>query len=241
MKKAWRLLFVLSIFFYCLGFSFGQVNSKLEKKADSSLTKKQTGFYNVTVFSPVTFTGQFLSGIQTICGYKVNRYIAIGSGIGYEQYSSILTYEDFTSSQSLLPVFADIRYTPLQGKISPVIALNGGYKILLKNASTQIRYYSVYSAGTGVSQRDDYSDYNTYNTGGPFMTAEIGLRDRLCKHVALYLAADYSLWSISGMYYQADKQYLLGSDGWVETGSSASSDKSLAYVHVFLIRFGVVF
>ena len=129
----------------------------------------------------------------------------------------------------------------LPGKISPVIAINAGYKILLNKPSTQVRYNSVYGDVDGVSSRNDYSDYNIYQTGGPFIAAEAGVKARVSRQVALLLALDYSLWSVSGDYHLVDKGYLLGSGGWVPAGSSESTDRSIAYVHVFLVRLGIVF
>lgn len=207
-----------------------------------SFSQKSTGFYNVTTFIPVTFSGQFLSGLQTICGYKINNYLSIGGGIGYERFFSMLTYEDFKADLSLLPVFADLRYTPLTGKLSPVIAINAGYKILLNKPSTLVRYDTVYSSILTVSARNDYADYNIYKRGGPFITAEAGVRAMVFRHAGLYLAVDYSLWSVSGTYYLTNKQDLQGSDNiWRMTGSNETTDKSLAYVHVFLVRLGIVF
>ena len=241
-KKVLNFFFtVLVINFCCYEFCFGQATGTPGKKEDPSFSPKSTGFYNVTTFIPVTFSGQFLSGLQTICGYKINRNLSLGGGIGYERFNSILTYEDFKADLSLLPVFADIRYTLLNGKFSPVIAVNGGYKFLLNRPSTQLRYDTVYSSAIGVPGRNDYTDYNIFQRGGPFITAEAGVKARFFKQVALFFAVDYSLWSVSGDYHLLNQQDLLGSGGWVKTGSSESTDKSLAYVHMFLIRLGIVF
>jgi hypothetical protein len=226
----------------CFDLSFGQTTGTTDKKRDLSFDKTQTGFYNVTTFSPVTFSGQLLSGLQTICGYKVNNYLSIGGGIGYEYFTSIPTYEDFKTDLSLLPVFIDVRYTPLTGILSPVIAINAGYKILLNKPSTQVRYDTVYSTVLTVEARNDYSDYNTYQRGGPFITAEAGVKARVFRRVAFFLAVDYSLWSISGDYYLSNNGYLRGSGGnWAGTDKTKTTDKSMAYVHIFLVRLGIVF
>jgi hypothetical protein len=236
--------FFLAVLFLsscCHDFSFGQT-VKPDKKGDPSFSEKSTGFYNVTTFIPVTFSGQFFSGLQTICGYKLNHYLSIGLGIGYERFYSIPTYEDFKADLSLLPVFADLRFTPLTGKFSPVIAVNGGYKVLLNKASTQIRYDTVYSNILSVSARNDYSDYNIFTVGGPFITAEVGVKARVLKRVAIYLAADYSLWSVSGDYHLLNKLDLQGSDDiWRFNKSAETSDRSLAYVHAFFVRLGICF
>jgi hypothetical protein len=243
MQKKVLQFFLIVLFFICCcnDPGFGQAGTP-GKKGDPFISEKPTGFYNVTTFIPVTLSGQFLSGLQTICGYKVNSYLSIGGGIGYERFNSILTYEDFKADLSQLPVFIDIRFTPLNGKISPVIAVNGGYKFLLNKPSTQIRYDTVYGNVLFVDSRNDYSDYNIFKRGGPFITAEAGVKARFFKRVALYLAADYSLWSISGDYHLTNRQNLLGSDNiWRLTASAETTDKSLAYIHVFLVRLGICF
>ena len=126
-KRVSPSLLLLFVFSFCLfGISFGQKDSKTPGiKADSSFMKRQTGYYNVSTLSLLTFTGQILPGVQTISGYRINRYLSIGGGIGYEWYKSLPTYDIFEADLSLLPVFADVRYTPLAGKITPVIAVNG--------------------------------------------------------------------------------------------------------------------
>jgi len=243
MQKKGISCFLAVLFFTCVynDPGFGQAGTP-GKKEDPSFSEKSTGFYNVTTFIPVTLNGQFLSGLQTICGYKVNNYLSIGGGIGYEHFTSISAYEDFKADLSLLPVFIDIRYTPLTGKFSPVIAVNAGYKVLLNKPSTQIRYDTVYSNVLFVDARNDYSDYNIFKRGGPFITAEAGVKARFFKRVALYLAVDYSLWSISGDYHLLDKLDLQGSDDiWRFNKSAETTDKSLAYVHVFFVRLGICF
>jgi hypothetical protein len=232
---------VLLLICWCHNTGLSQASGTPGKKEDPSFSQKSSGFYNVTTFIPVTFSGQFLNGLQTICGYKINRYLSVGGGIGYEHFTSILTYEDFKADLSLLPVFADIRYTVLKGKFSPVIAVNGGYKFLLNRPSTQVRYDTIYSSAIGVPGRNDYTDYNLFTHGGPFITAEAGVSAKVFRKAALFLAVDYSLWSITGDYHLLNQQDLLGSGGWVKTGLSETTDKSLAYVHMFLIRLGIVF
>jgi hypothetical protein len=244
MQKKGFSFFLIFLFFTgcCYNPGYGQSTGSHVEKGDSSFTEKPTGFYNVTTFSPVTFDGQFLSGVQTICGYKINKHLSIGGGIGYEQFISILTYENFRANLTLLPVFADIRYIFLEQNFSPVIALNGGYKFLLKKTSTQIRYDTTYGViDEEVSARFDNSDYNIFNQGGLFFTIEAGIKEKIYKRLDLYFAFDYSLWKISGDYYLTNRTDLLGSAGWVQASSVETTEKSVAYVQVFLIRLGISF
>jgi len=233
-------LVVLAIFSFYSAIGFSQLPGIPDKGIDSAEGNRQR-FYNVTTFIPVTISGQFFGGLQTISGYRLIDHLSIGGGIGYERFISIPTYEDFNADLSLLPVFADIRYTFLNRKFSPVIALNGGYKILLNRPSTGTRDYSTYSNVLTVPSRNDFTDYNTYLRGGPFFTAEVGVKAKVCKKLALFLAVDFSIWSITGDYHLKNKQYLQGSGGWVLTDSTQTTEKSLAYVNMFLFRLGIVF
>jgi len=233
------VVFLISV---CPGFCFGQINPDQDKQGKISRSDQFPRFYNVTTFIPLTFDGQFFNGAQTICGYRITRKLFVGGGIGYEGYGDLPTYEDFRAYLSLLPVFADIRYTVLSGKISPVVAVNGGYKFLLNKASTQTRYDTVYSSILTVSARDDYADYNIFKQGGPFITAEAGISARVYKQIAIYFSFDYTLSSISGDYHLSDKYNLLGSDNvWRVKTSSENIDRSLAYIHSFFLRLGIVF
>ena len=125
--------FAILIFTFCICNSGdGQATRSDEAKGDPSINEKPAGFYNVTTFSPVTFPGQFLSGVQTIFGYRVTDHFSVGGGIGFERFTSLLTFDNFKANFTLFPVFADIRYTFLKRTFSPVLAMNGGYKFLLK-------------------------------------------------------------------------------------------------------------
>jgi hypothetical protein len=244
MQKIGILFFLAFLFYTCCCYNpgYGQVTGSHNEKRDSSFTEKPTGFYNVTTFSPATFTGQFLSGVQTICGYKINKHLSIGGGIGYERFISILTYDNFKANLFFLPVFADIRYTFLENTFSPVIAFDGGYKFLLNKASTQNRYDTTYDVIDGeVSVRYDNRDNNIFNQGGLFFTIEAGVKAKIYKRLALYLAVDYCLTDISGDYHLINNTDLLGSAGWVQSSSVETVEKSVAYVQVFLVRLGISF
>jgi hypothetical protein len=241
MKYLTRTLVVL--FCICVSFctGFGQANGTGNEKSAPSPGAMQTGFYNVTTFSPVTFTGQFLNGIQTICGYKINNHLAIGGGAGVERFTSILTYDNFKTNLTLLSVFADIRYTFLDKKVSPVVAVDGGYKFLLNKASTQNRFDTALGNIDGISSRTDYMDNNVFNQGGLFFTVEAGVKAKVFKKVALFLSLDYSLWEITGDYHLSTQTDILGSDGWVLSNPIMTTENSVAYIHVFLVRLGIAF
>ncbi|MGA3013343.1 MAG: hypothetical protein ABSD71_04845 [Bacteroidales bacterium] len=235
------LLIVLICSFGSINPGFGQTNVTDNQKSTPPPVIRQTGFYNVTTFIPVTFNGQFLSGIQTICGYRINSHLAVGGGIGYERFTSLLTYENFKADMNLLPVFADIRYTFFDQRFSPVVAVDGGYKFMLKKAVTQNRIDTTLGNIDGISSRTDYLDNNVFSQGGFFFTAEGGVRAKVSKKVALFLSVDYSLWQVSGDYYLTSQNDILGSDGWVLSNPVTTTENSIAYVNIFFVRLGIAF
>ena len=212
-----------------------------DEKPNQCFQETATGFYNVTTFTPLTFNGDVFHGFQTICGYKVIPHLAIGGGIGYERFGSIPTYDDFKTNLMMLPVFIDIRYTVLNRKVSPVIVLNAGYKILLNKPSSQVVYDTAYHTVITVSGRSDYADYDIYRNGGPFITAGIGVKLRLYRRLSAYCSAEYSLWSVSGNRYSSDRSWLMGNNGWALVNSTETTSRTMTYVHVFQIRLGIVF
>ena len=93
-----------------------QTDEKMVHNKKNWLVENSKGFYNVTAFSIDPFKGPVLNGIQTVCGYRLNPFIAIGGGIGLERYVGMNMYDTLTANLSLLPVFAEIRYTILNKK-----------------------------------------------------------------------------------------------------------------------------
>ncbi|MCX6244821.1 MAG: hypothetical protein NTU98_08965 [Bacteroidetes bacterium] len=220
----------------------GQSTAVPDKKQNWFSEEKATGFYNVTSFTPVTFNGDLFNGVQTICGYKIIPQLAVGGGIGYEGFTDIPTYDNFKTNLSVLPVFVDIRYTALKGKVSPVVALDAGYKILLNNPATQVvldtSYYPVFT----VDGRSAYADYDVYKSGGFFITAGIGMKVRLYGRLSALIAGEYSFWTITGDRYSSKTTQLLGNTGvWANVSKSESITRTLAYVHMFQIRVGIGF
>jgi hypothetical protein len=243
MRKRLRSLFTVVLFFLSIISFRGicQGTSAQDKKPDLPSGEQPSRFYNLNSFTPVTFNGDFLNAIQTVCGYRIIPQLAIGGGIGYEYFRSVPTYLDFKASLSLLPVFVDVRYVALKGKVSPVLVVNAGYKFLLNRPSTQMVYDTVYSSVITVSARDDYSEYETYTGGGPFITAGIGVNARFYRQMLVNFSVEYSLWSVSGDHHTTDVSYLYGSAGWAKTGTTETVSRTLAYVHMFQVRLGIGF
>ena len=210
-----------------------------EKKQYSFWDEQNKGIYNLTTFSPISFSGHYLNGVQTIFGYKFNPHLYLGGGIGFERFTSMPTYDNFTANLTLMPVFADFRYVVLKKKISPVLAVDAGYKVLLNIPSTQFILHTdtIFSGSVWT----DYYDNDTYKKGGFFITIEAGIKMNIFKRVLIYGSADYSLWSISGNHNFWIYEYLPGSGSGSTLKVSEIVSPTLAYTHIFLVRLGIGF
>jgi hypothetical protein len=197
------------------------------------------GWYNVTTFSIVNSTGQSFNGMQTIFGYHINPHLGAGLGFGIERFAKMPMYDSFTANLTMLPVFADLRYTVLKSKVSPVIALNLGYKFLVNIPSTKyVTYTDTIYSGTAWNTWY-YND--TYNRGGWFLNAEIGVKLRIIKRFSLNGSVGYSLWSVSGNRNTWLYQFLPASGGGVKETLLTATEKTLAITHTFLFRIGFGF
>ena len=203
------------------------------------MTADSQGFYNVTTFSVDFFKGPFINGIQTINGYRLNPYIAIGGGVGVERYMNMNLYDTLTANLSQLPVFGEIRYTLLNKKVTPVFALQGGYKFLLNRTSSQVNSWRV-DIYPGYAW-SDYDEYDYYHQGGYFFTIEAGIKARAYQWLAVYFSADYSVWSVYGDHYIWTYTYLSAPGGQPKETNSYSISPTMAYIHILLFRIGIVF
>ena len=197
-------------------------------------TEKPTGLYNNTTFGIVTFRGDFLTGIQSTFGYKLNPHIAFGGGAGLERYTGQPTYDTLSANFSLLPLYAEIRFTLLDKKISPVIAVDGGYKVLLNIPSSQMISWTE-ETYPGFYWTD-YYEYDTYTRGGFFFTVEAGVKANVWKRVNIYLSVDYSFWSVAG-----DHHYWMYEHIGDETVETHSTSGTVAYTDQFVVRLGFGF
>jgi hypothetical protein len=197
-------------------------------------SEKPAGFYNNTTFGIVTMRGNLFTGMQSSAGYKLNPHIAFGGGIGIERYTDTPTYDTLTANLSLLPVFAEIRYTVLNKRVSPVIAVSGGYKVLLNVPSSQMISWTeeVYPGYFWT----DFYEYDTYTQGGLFFTIEAGVKANVWKRLSMYLSADYSLWSVAG-----DHHYWMYEHAAGNTTETHEVSRTVAYTHMFVVRLGFGF
>jgi hypothetical protein len=106
-------------------------------------------------------------------GYRFNAHWAAGAGIGYEVFDS-----------NLFPLFAEIRYTWWDNKISPFVVVKGGYSF----SSFKLKHYD-----------DLYLDWTPYylnnaglrQYGGFMFHPEIGVKVPLNENSDLLFSAAY--------------------------------------------------
>ena len=236
MKQPIRCLILLAWIILCSGSNalFGQNDTTRIPDKSVRWALRPTGLYINASFGIVTFRGNLLTGMQAGAGYKLNPHIAFGGGIGLERYSGLPTYDTLSANFSLMPVFAEVRYTILNKPVSPFLALKGGYKVLLNIPSSQMTSwtYTVFPGFYWI----DYAMYDTYTRGGLFFTAEAGVRANVWKRFNLFLSADYSLWSVSGDHHLWTTEWKGGVD--TETHEISSV---VAYTHIFGVRLGFGF
>jgi hypothetical protein len=231
-----RIFLFLSLFIFIIaGPALCQETSSVERP-DHELIPH---WYNVTTISIATTTGQFFNGMQTIMGYRIIPELGVGIGAGVERFSQMPLYDGYKANLSMLPLFADIRYTILRSRVSPVIALNLGYKFLLNIPSTQYTTHTdtVYS---GYAWNSYYS-LDTYKTGGWFLGAEAGVKMRIARKFFLNAFLGYSLWSVSGTRNEWLYQFLPSSQGGIQETDILTTYKSTAITHTFMFRVGFGF
>jgi hypothetical protein len=235
--------FPVSLFFL---FCFFSVQTVISQPADSVVHRKKNlladnshGFYNVTTFSFDFFEPPVINGMQTICGYRLNPFISIGGGIGIERYVGMNVYDTLTANLTLLPVFGEIRYTILNKKVSPVIALQGGYKFLINRSSTEVTTWKE-DIFPPYAYRI-YDEYNYYYEGGFSFTIEAGVRAKLYQRLAIYFSADFSVWTVAGDYYKWTYEYLSAPGGSIKETYTHYTLPTMAYNQMLLFRVGVAF
>lgn len=95
--------------------------------------QNSSGFVNISFYSG--------AGIHHAMGYRFNRKLGIGMGLGIES-------NDFSTTRNIVPVYAEARGFLLPKKITPYYALKLGYGFALKDES---RFVTDASGGLYVS------------------------------------------------------------------------------------------
>lgn len=225
-----RIFLILSFCFPFLAFS--------QEKQDSLNHQKRCRFYDVSTFSINVAGKPLINGFRTINGYRIYHGISAGIGIAAERFVAVPTYDSFKANFSLMPVFADLRYTFLQGRVSPVIALNAGYVFLLNRPSSAETY----------NRRDllppfawdDIYYYDHYERGGLWLNAEAGVQFRTWKRYSLFASFNYSLCRVSGTRRTAVYQTIIAGNEQ-QQNVSYFNEKVIAWLDLFGISVGVAF
>lgn len=203
------------------------------------MVEKPRGLYNNTSFAIVSERGNLFSGMQTIFGYKFNPHLGVGGGVGIERFSKLPTYSYYTGNFTLMPLFAEVRYTVLKTRFTPVIALQGGYKVLINTPTTQMDEWMewVYPPIAW----NYYYNYDTYTRGGLFWAVEIGMNARVYKRFGLYASVSYSMWSVAGTNHYWIYQATEFGAGQLSAIATEYTQDVLAYQGIFLFRLGFTF
>ncbi|MFA5648013.1 MAG: hypothetical protein WC951_06860 [Bacteroidales bacterium] len=106
-------------------------------------------------------------------GYMLNKHWAAGAGVGFEVFD-----------HNLFPLFAELRYTLWDDKISPFVAIKGGYSF----GSFKARQYDQLYL--------NWLPYNIYDAklrhyGGFMVHPEIGVKVPLSENSDLLFTAAY--------------------------------------------------
>ena len=107
-------------------------------------------------------------------GYMFNEHWAVGIGVGFEVFN-----------YNVFPLFADIRYTLWDDKISPFFSFKAGYAFSLSKTKHH---------DDGISL--DYEPYYIYgadvkNSGGLMLHPEIGVKVPLSEKADLFFTVAY--------------------------------------------------
>ena len=247
-----RILIVLVVIGTVTGRAFSQSadNTKaVELASDHSvksansfdrwLDEKPKGLYNNTSFSVVSGRGNLFCGMQTVFGYKFNPHIGIGGGIGIERFTDLPTYAYYKANFTFLPVFAEVRYTVLKTRFSPVIALQGGYKALINIPSSQLEEWMKWVFPPYAWNY--YYNYDTYLRGGLFANLELGVNAKVYKRFGVYASVDFSIWSVAGQNHYWVFEATSAGSGQTNARVTENVNPVLAYQQIFLFRLGFTF
>lgn len=209
MKKIFFIISSLFLTFSIFAQSGKKVNLKLENNEINSRfdNRKEKGFYSIMQISllmgntqftdrttytmpyntyipsvspapsyyyPYTRTSLTVAPSFTITnGYRFDKHWAVGAGVGFEIFD-----------HNLFPLFAEIRYTLWDDKISPFVVVKGGYSF----------------GGFNYKHYDDlYLNWSPYyvndarlrNYGGLMFNPEIGVKVPLNENSDLMISAAY--------------------------------------------------
>lgn len=68
-------------------------------------------------------------GLYTTHGYRFNRHLFLGAGLGFEVYAMDVSNLKIISKSLTIPIYAETRFYLLNTRISPVLVGRGGYSV----------------------------------------------------------------------------------------------------------------
>ncbi|MBK0402661.1 hypothetical protein I5M27_06670 [Adhaeribacter sp. BT258] len=168
-----RFLFLLAAVF-CIT----EISSAQNQVSIAENTNQNAGYFNTTELS---FSKGFLkentsfyTGLQTINGYRFNKHISAGIGVGVDQYF----YENYNENgyktgETYLPVFTDMRVHFGKGKTQPFFSQAVGYMFCIR-------------------QLTEFRDSEYYNNiGGIMINPAFGVTTALSEKTALNFSLGY--------------------------------------------------
>ena len=165
-------------FYNIMQFSFLFGNSQVTDKT-SYYTQNYTNSSTFlapepVIYHPYTHTALAFTPSFTISnGYMFNEHWAAGAGVGFE----IFDY-------NLFPLFAELRYTLWDDKISPFVVLKGGYSF----ASFKAKHYDELYLNWSPYY---ISDTELRHYGGLMVHPEIGVKVPLSENSDLLFTVAY--------------------------------------------------
>jgi hypothetical protein len=168
-----RFLSLLSV-----SFLLSQVATAQNQVPATESANQKAGYFNTTELS---FSKGFLkentsfyAGLQTINGYRFNKHISAGIGVGLDQYIFENYSENgYQTGETYLPVFTDVRVFMGKGKTQPFFSQAIGYMFC-------------------VRELEEFRDSDYYNNiGGIMINPAIGVTTALSENTALNFSLGY--------------------------------------------------
>ena len=164
--------------------NFNVENNEIHSRFDN---RKEKGFYNIMqgslLFGSSQFTDRTSSYTHTTLtvapsftltnGYMFNEHWAAGAGVGFE----IFDY-------NLFPLFAELRYTLWDNKISPFVVVKGGYSF----GSFKAKHYDELYLNWSPYY---IADTRLRHYGGLMVHPEIGVKVPLSENSDLLFTVAY--------------------------------------------------
>jgi hypothetical protein len=189
MKKIYFIILSLLPTLSIFAQSEKEVNLNVENSEihSSFNNRKEKGFYNIMQVSLLFASSQltdrtssYTRNTLTVApsftltnGYMFNEHWAAGTGVGFE----IFDY-------NLFPLFAELRYTLWDNKISPFVAVKGGYSF----GSFKAKHYDELYLNWSPYY---IADTRLRHYGGLMVHPEIGVKVPLSENSDLLFTAAY--------------------------------------------------